>query len=145
MLNWVHDHAPGIAAFGAYEGAWAFTFELLGYPGHIAKLTAISHHLFTQVYGYLLGASAFLLLLLPQFKRESPLTGTAYQRDSHAVFSLKVATAVFLLWLILVGISHLPFNHDTVQDNRLALYKKPAMAVALTSLSGSKDTNGIFV
>jgi uncharacterized membrane protein YbhN (UPF0104 family) len=57
----------GIAAFGAYEGAWAAAFEVLGFPGDLAKLTAISHHLFTQVYGYSLGALAFALLLLPMF------------------------------------------------------------------------------
>ncbi len=55
----------GIGGFGAYEGTWAFIFELLGFPGQIAKLTAVSHHLFTQVYGYLLGALALLVLLIP--------------------------------------------------------------------------------
>jgi glycosyltransferase AglD len=58
----------GIAGFGAYEGTWALVFELLGFPGDIAKLTSISHHLFTQVYGYSLGALALLVLLLPCFK-----------------------------------------------------------------------------
>ncbi|OVE80007.1 hypothetical protein BVY02_01655 [bacterium J17] len=58
----------GIAGFGVYEGTWAMIFELLGFPGKIAKLTAISHHLFTQVYGYSLGLGALLVLLLPIFK-----------------------------------------------------------------------------
>lgn len=58
----------GIAGFGAYEGTWAFVFELLGFPGDIAKLTSISHHLFTQVYGYSLGALALLVLLVPWFR-----------------------------------------------------------------------------
>ena len=55
----------GIGGFGAYEGAWAWVFGLLGFPQHTANLTAITHHLLTQVYGYLLGAVALLVLLLP--------------------------------------------------------------------------------
>jgi len=62
----------GIAGFGAYEGAWALVFQLLGYPERIAVLTSISHHLLTQVYGYSLGAFALLILLLPMFKKDSP-------------------------------------------------------------------------
>ena len=61
----------GIAGFGAYEGAWALVFQLLGYPERIAVLTSISHHLLTQVYGYSLGALALLILLLPVFKKDS--------------------------------------------------------------------------
>ncbi len=57
----------GVAGFGVYEGTWALVFQLLGYPEHMAALTSISHHLFTQVYGYSLGAFALLLLLLPFF------------------------------------------------------------------------------
>lgn len=123
----------GIAAFGAYEGAWAFTFELLGYPGHIAKLTAVSHHLFTQVYGYLLGAGAFLLLLLPQFKRESAAPVFTYKRDSHAMFSLKVFAAVFLLWLAMAGISHLPFGHTAGLDNNSSLLIKDTKVAVMKS------------
>lgn len=59
----------GIAGFGAYEGAWALVFQLLGYSQHIASLTSISHHLLTQVYGYSLGGLALLVLLLPVFNK----------------------------------------------------------------------------
>ena len=55
----------GIGGFGAYEGAWAWVFGLLGFPQYTANLTAITHHLLTQVYGYLLGGVALLVLLLP--------------------------------------------------------------------------------
>jgi uncharacterized protein (TIRG00374 family) len=55
----------GIAGFGVYEGTWAMVFEFLGFPAHIAKLTGISHHLFTQVYACLMGGTALFLLLLP--------------------------------------------------------------------------------
>lgn len=57
----------GIAGFGAYEGTWAFMFNLLLFPMELAKLTAITHHLFTQVYGALLGAVALLILITPVF------------------------------------------------------------------------------
>lgn len=53
----------GIAGFGAYQGAWALTFILLGFSADMAKATSISHHVFTQVYGYLLGLVAVLALL----------------------------------------------------------------------------------
>lgn len=56
----------GIAGFGAYEGAWSLVFQLLGYPEKLSAPTSISHHLLTQVYGYSLGGTAFLLLLLPR-------------------------------------------------------------------------------
>ncbi|MCP3931908.1 MAG: flippase-like domain-containing protein [Bacteroidetes bacterium] len=59
----------GIAGFGAYEGAWALVFQLLGYPERIAMLTGVSHHLFTQVYGYSIGGIALLLLVLPLFQK----------------------------------------------------------------------------
>lgn len=53
----------GIAGFGAYEGTWSAAFTLLGMPAGLAAATGISHHLFTQVYGYSLGALALLALL----------------------------------------------------------------------------------
>jgi uncharacterized membrane protein YbhN (UPF0104 family) len=54
----------GIAGFGVYEGTWSLVFTLLGMPAELAATTGVSHHVFTQVYGYLLGAAALLLLLL---------------------------------------------------------------------------------
>ncbi len=74
----------GIAGFGVYEGTWAAVFTILGFPGSIAKLTSISHHLFTQLYGYLLGVGALLILLFPFFKQEvavkseSKISGRAF-------------------------------------------------------------------
>ncbi len=56
--------ASGIAGFGAYEGAWVFAFRLLGFPESLAGVTAVSHHLLTQVYGYALGLVALSVLLL---------------------------------------------------------------------------------
>lgn len=62
----------GIAGLGAYQGAWVLTFQLLGFDPHISKLTSLSHHLFTQFYGYTLGLTALLVLLLPCFARQKP-------------------------------------------------------------------------
>ena len=61
----------GIAGLGAYQGAWVFTFTLLGFPLDIAKLTSLAHHLFTQTWGYSLGVLALLILLLPVTQRRS--------------------------------------------------------------------------
>ncbi len=52
----------GIMGFGAYQGAWTLVFTLLGFPVAMAQITSISHHLLTQVYGYLLGLSSLLAL-----------------------------------------------------------------------------------
>ena len=79
----------GIAGFGAYEGAWALVFNLLGFE-RIAEITSISHHLITQVYGYTLGGVALLVLLLPVFKVKQHLP------------SRKVKKAR-LLWFITAG------------------------------------------
>ncbi len=56
--------ASGIAGFGAYEGAWVLAFRLLGFSETLAGVTAVSHHLLTQVYGYALGLVALTALLL---------------------------------------------------------------------------------
>ena len=55
----------GIGGFGVYEGTWALVFTLLDFPRELASLTAVSHHLFTQVYGAVLGALALLALVIP--------------------------------------------------------------------------------
>lgn len=87
----------GIAGFGAYEGTWALTFTMLGFEERIASLTAVSHHLFTQAYGYLLGALALLLLLLPFFKSPALVANVDLGLESGAVFSGKVLLAGVLV------------------------------------------------
>lgn len=107
----------GIAAFGAYEGTWALTFELLGFPGHIAKLTAISHHLFTQVYGYLLGAFALVLIMLPFFKKEDSLISDEYSRETNYRFYSRIVTSSLLILLVLFGLSKVPLaKPESVQN-----------------------------
>ncbi len=90
----------GIAAFGAYEGTWAFMFHMLGFPKKLAVLTGISHHLITQAYGYLLGAISLLILLLPGFNtqpiRSCPIAATG-RFATRFFFSLAVLVGVLLL------------------------------------------------
>jgi uncharacterized membrane protein YbhN (UPF0104 family) len=83
----------GIAGFGAYEGAWTLVFQLLGYEERIAVLTSISHHLFTQVYGYSLGGFALLLLMLPFFEKQQQ--NTIERADGSGwVFWLKFGSSI---------------------------------------------------
>lgn len=90
----------GIAGFGAYEGTWATTFHLLGFPHEIATVTAISHHLFTQVYAYSLGCLALLVLLLPVFKQTLKQEPTTVPLLSLGSFYVRLTT-----YLVCVGIS----------------------------------------
>lgn len=54
----------GIGGFGAYQGMWSFVFTVLGFPADLAKVTSVSHHVFSQVYAYSLGLAALLLLMV---------------------------------------------------------------------------------
>jgi len=99
----------GIAGFGAYEGAWALVFRLLGFEPHIADLTAVTHHLFTQVYGYSLGALALLVLLLPAFRAWEPAAKKRFFPESSVAFYARVSALVVLIASVLMGIYRLPF------------------------------------
>jgi uncharacterized membrane protein YbhN (UPF0104 family) len=78
----------GIAGFGVYEGTWAIAFELLGFPASIAKVTGVSHHLFTQIYGCIIGCGALLLLMLPYFRIENEGQDGAGSQESPAIPNL---------------------------------------------------------
>lgn len=60
----------GIAGFGLYEGVWAGSFYLLGYPRELAVLSGISAHVITQAFGYSLGILAILILMAPLLRRK---------------------------------------------------------------------------
>ncbi|PID74179.1 MAG: hypothetical protein CSB32_02110, partial [Desulfobacterales bacterium] len=98
----------GIASFGVYEGTWSLVFELLGFPGNIAKLTAVSHHLFTQVYGFGLGALALILLVLPVFKKKDSGSSSAVTMPVKPAFYGKMVACVLGLVVILYGFSRVP-------------------------------------
>lgn len=89
----------GIAGFGAYEGAWALIFQLLGYSERIAALTSISHHLLTQVYGYTLGACALLVLLLPVFQRRHIREARMQSDPAPFFWGRFIGTCIMLLGL----------------------------------------------
>jgi len=84
----------GIAAFGAYEGAWAIIFSILGFPRELAVITGISHHLITQVYGYSLGVICLALLLLPVFKVRKPVPAKI---SSPGLFILELGLSLTIL------------------------------------------------
>lgn len=98
----------GIAGFGAYEGTWAFVFELLGFPADLAKLTGVSHHLFTQVYGYGLGLLAMLALSLPIFKINSKnnVNHPFERRDGAATFYISLLACCAVASLLLYTLYH---------------------------------------
>jgi uncharacterized membrane protein YbhN (UPF0104 family) len=99
----------GIAGFGAYEGAWALVFQLLGYSEHLAITSSISHHLITQVYGYSLGGVAMLLLLLPGMRNQEMQTmrpllpSTLLFWGRFTIFSILVVYSGFLLFPVDFG------------------------------------------
>lgn len=105
----------GIGGFGVYEGTWAVVFQLLGFPEHLAKLTGISHHLFTQVYGYSLGALALLLLLLPFFGEAKTSFHSKKEPDSLIVFSGKLFGLLGGAALLLFSALHLPLKSSAAK------------------------------
>jgi uncharacterized membrane protein YbhN (UPF0104 family) len=92
----------GLGGFGAYQGAWISTFTLLGFPLDLAKVTSLGHHLFTQAYGYGLGAAAFLLVSLPLFARETHLNRTLAP-EHHFSFGAKCIAALVVVGVLAWG------------------------------------------
>lgn len=58
----------GIAGFGTWESAWAFTLMLLDFEKRIAILSSLIH-LITNLFEYSLGILAILILAFPLIKR----------------------------------------------------------------------------
>jgi len=77
----------GIAGFGLYEGTWHLVFVLIGFSQELASMTAISHHLFQQVYGYTFGVICLIIITLPIWKMYSVKHSEV--EDSPAVFGGK--------------------------------------------------------
>lgn len=89
----------GPAGLGAYQGAWALAFQLLGFTEALAKSTSVSHHLFTQAYGYSLGLLAMLIISLPFFK-----VTEAQRHEVTRVNNLYFACRVAIVSLLIGGI-----------------------------------------
>ncbi len=98
----------GIAGFGAYEGAWAAVFQLLGFPKDIAQVTSVAHHLFTQAYGYGLGGLAMAALLLPVWRRLRAAPAATPVRDRPAAFYAKVGATAALFAAVELALAVLP-------------------------------------
>ncbi|HMO16752.1 MAG TPA: flippase-like domain-containing protein [Oligoflexia bacterium] len=113
----------GIAGFGAYEGAWAFTFKLLGIDLRIAEITAVSHHLFTQFYAYSLGIISMLILLVPYFYySEIPVKKHEIGSSSkfYLVFLIAITGGVILAVSPILALeenkSPVEFNMDSIKS-----------------------------
>ncbi len=63
----------GIAGFGTWETAWAFTFQLLGFDLKLAIVSGFSTHLISQIFAYSLGILSIIILSLPLYRRKSDL------------------------------------------------------------------------
>lgn len=105
----------GIAGFGLYQGTWSVVFEFMGFPGDIAKLTSISHHLFTQAYGYSLGLIAFLILLLPFLKTESFKSTNHFENFKPVQFYSYSISLVTLILLIITSILNSDANAQKIK------------------------------
>jgi uncharacterized membrane protein YbhN (UPF0104 family) len=64
----------GVAGFGTYEAAWAFSFVQLGFPRQDAIVSGIVAHAASQVLEYSLGAAALIWLMRPSRQSKDPIT-----------------------------------------------------------------------
>lgn len=137
----------GIAGFGAYEGAWALVFQLLGYSEQIASLTAVSHHLVSQVYGYGLGVFALLILLLPLFKKEKT-DGNSMPYRSRLFWPqlfVTICSMVLLgLWLFNMGSPATPYTKTSLQTgpDMVTVAERPKLPVGKLVF---QRTDGLFI
>ena len=106
----------GIAGFGVYQGAWALVFHLLGFSEHIAKLTSLSHHIFTQAYGYLLGIGAMLVLMLPFLKlQDSSLKQPRRRENAFAFYGLMLGVCLTAALLCRLAYQTFPYTQSFQQ------------------------------
>ncbi|MBX7137207.1 MAG: flippase-like domain-containing protein [Oligoflexia bacterium] len=89
----------GVGGFGIYEGTWALVFQLLGLSSDLATITGIAVHLCIQFWGYLLGAIALGILLLPALRTEEAPSFSGQARDHALWFYGKLAACLILLGL----------------------------------------------
>jgi uncharacterized membrane protein YbhN (UPF0104 family) len=107
----------GLGGFGLYQGAWMLVFGLLGFPAQDARVTSISHHIFTQVYGYGIGAAALAILWLP-FLKIAAQPARALTLSSPTRFYTKIALCLLLLWAGLAFLLQLPASAQPLKVHR---------------------------
>ena len=61
----------GLAGFGTWESAWAFTMGMMGFDQRIAIISGLGVHLVTNIFEYALGLGSLLILALPLLKNRS--------------------------------------------------------------------------
>jgi len=140
----------GIAAFGAYEGAWALIFSLLGFPRELAVSTGISHHLITQIYGYSLGILALILLMIPGIGKTAYVHHKRLSRIGfimHLLLFLIITVGLLFLPFFMTGNTPLPIErnpvslHQTLQNpseksSPLTAQEKKTLARLTGSIQG---------
>ncbi len=90
----------GIGGFGIYQGTWALTFSLLGFASEMAMTTAVSHHLFTQAYGYGFGLICLISLMLPLFKASDPNKKDSFKKMQNGSFLVKISLSLTVILLL---------------------------------------------
>jgi uncharacterized protein (TIRG00374 family) len=116
----------GIAGFGAYEGAWAYTFSLLGIDLRMAEMTAFSHHLFTQAYGYSIGIISLLILLVPYFYRSEQLPRVIQYSSAIRFYVLLTLTAGLGVIFAVIPLSASSEKSDhiiSVETSQISIYQ----------------------
>jgi uncharacterized membrane protein YbhN (UPF0104 family) len=91
----------GIAGFGLYQGTWSTVFQLLGFPEQIAKVTSLSHHGTTQLWGYGIGLIALLLLYMPGVTRKGDIQSFP-PASLRRIFGLSFVMLGLLSFLLVV-------------------------------------------
>lgn len=127
-----------LGGFGLYEGTWSVVFSALNFPDSIAKLTALSHHLFTQAYGYALGLMALLLLLLPfeRWKRRAPAA-----HGPRALFAAQLSIFMIAVLLCLAAAAQAPLAKER---RTAAAAAEPGAGAALQLSADLAQTRLVF-
>lgn len=131
---------PSLAGFGAYQGAWSFTFQLIGFPEHIAKLTSVAHHLFTQGYAYAFGAIAYLLILFYRDNSHKHSTGLSLTQFILS-YCLKLV-AIILVLSVSISLAHPP--NPTASPSTSSTESMPSLSGLIVFDSNRSGTFGIY-
>jgi uncharacterized protein (TIRG00374 family) len=134
----------GIAGFGAYEGAWAYTFSLLGIDLRMAEMTAFSHHLFTQAYGYSIGIISLLILLIPFFYRPEQTPEKIRYSSPYRFYGMMVLTAVIGITLAVMPLSASSEKSDTVLPVETSQTGKYRIGDPLPDIIYDSNRDGTF-